>query len=152
MFWQFFHDLHNCILDFLNETVSFWTCVQWSSPLPSSPRHCWQIEKPHLEMLWDGGYYFLPSYLDLILPNYLTYLSTKLALSAQLTLIVHNGPDSNYSFSTVKTNCIFVVLSCAVSRSRCSKNPAPCGKTHDRPTDLFFRLTTLCTVYTSVWD
>ena len=27
MFWQFFHDLQNCILDFLNETVSFWTCV-----------------------------------------------------------------------------------------------------------------------------
>ena len=41
--------------------------------------------------------------------------------------------------------CIFVGLSCAVSRSRCSKNPAPSGKPHDRPTDLSFRLTTLCT-------
>ena len=27
MFWQFFHDLQNCFLEFLNETVSFWTCV-----------------------------------------------------------------------------------------------------------------------------
>ena len=29
MFWQFFYYLQNCILDFLNETVSFWTCVHY---------------------------------------------------------------------------------------------------------------------------
>ena len=42
-------------------------------------------------------------------------------------------------------DCLFVGLSCAVSRSRCSKNPAPSGKPHDRPTYLFFSKTTLCT-------
>ena len=41
--------------------------------------------------------------------------------------------------------CIFVGLSCAVSREGCSKNPAPSEKPHDRPTDLFFRLNSLCT-------
>ena len=42
-------------------------------------------------------------------------------------------------------SCIFVGLSCAVSRSRCSKNPAPSGKPHDfweggggLPKNLFF--------------
>ena len=34
--------------------------------------------------------------------------------------------------------CIFVGLSCVVSREGCSKNPVPSEKPHDRPTDLFF--------------
>ena len=42
-------------------------------------------------------------------------------------------------------DCIFVGLSCAVSREGCSKNPAPSEKPHDRPRDLFFRVNTLYT-------
>ena len=79
----------------------------------------------------------------------------------------HEGLDNR--------KCIFVGMSCAVYREWCriltavykmfktsepytevlwteilylasrSKNPAPSNKTHDRPTDLFFRLNTLCT-------
>ena len=41
----------------------------------------------------------MPSYLGLIL---LSYLSTLLAPSAQLTSVVRNGPMASYSFSTVK--------------------------------------------------
>ena len=41
--------------------------------------------------------------------------------------------------------CIFVGSSCAVYRERYSKNPALSDKPHDKPTNLFFRLNTLCT-------
>ena len=41
--------------------------------------------------------------------------------------------------------CIFVGLSCAVSREGCRILTAPSDKPHVRPTDLFFRQNTLCT-------
>ena len=35
-------------------------------------------------------------------------------------------------------DCLFVGLSCAVSRSRCSKNPAPSGKRHMTDQQIYF--------------
>ena len=51
----------------------------------------------------------------------------------------------NQGLTVTVNQCIFVGLSCAVSCEGCSKNHAPSKKPHDRPTDLFFRLNTLCT-------
>ena len=44
MFWKFFHNLQNCILDFLNETVSFWTCVRL--------RFVWVLFEGCLRAVW----------------------------------------------------------------------------------------------------